>query len=62
MASIKGRGSSGISTSGPENTKSVLTRPDVSGGTFGPYRPINNGIKIKLTNAKHKSRIINPKI
>ena len=62
MASVPGRGSSGVSTSGPENTKSVLLRPDISGGEFGPYRPKNNGLKIRNTQAKKKSKIVNPKI
>lgn len=62
MASIAGRGSAGISTNGPENTKSVLLRPDISGSEFGPYVPHNPGIHIKMIKAKKKSKIVNPKI
>lgn len=62
MASIPGRGSAGISTSGPENTKSVLLRPDISGSEFGPYQAKNNGLKIRNIQAKKKSKIVNPKI
>lgn len=62
MASIAGRGSAGIGTSGPENTKSMLLRPDISGSEFGPYKALNNGIKIRHIQAKRKTKVSNPKI
>ena len=62
MASIPGRGAGGLGTSGPENTKSVLMRPDISGSEFGNYKLKNNGIKIRFTSSKKKSKIIGPKI
>ncbi len=62
MASIKGRGFGGLSTSGPENTHTKIGKGDIAGNEFGPYRSKNNGIKIRFTSAKRKTKISNPKI
>lgn len=61
MASISGRGYAGIGTSGNENTRTVISRPDIAGSAFGKYHAKNNGIKIRITRAKKKTKSI-PKI
>jgi hypothetical protein len=62
MAHIHGRGFSGLSTSGPENTKTILMRPDIAGSDSTKYQGRNNGIKIKFVQAKRKSKVVNPRI
>ena len=57
-----GRGYSGISTVGVENTNTIISRPDIAGQVGFKYKAKNNGIKIIQRRAIKKSRISNPVI
>ena len=59
---MKGRGSAGISTSGPENTKSIISRPNIAGSDINLYSGKSRGIKIKVRSARKKLQVKNPKI
>jgi hypothetical protein len=61
--SYPGRGSGGISTSGPENFSTVIERPHYFGNKEGgKYSAKNNGIKIRTRSAKGKKTRSTPKI
>jgi len=60
MATVPGRGYAGLGTSGPENTKTQIGRPNISGKDIERYPNKSKGIKIKSRSAKKKTKINNP--
>ena len=55
-------GYAGLGTSGYPNTRSVPSRPDISGAVPNKYRAKNNGVRITVRRSRVKTRIKNPKI
>ena len=61
MATVQGSGYSGLGTSGPENTKTHIGRPDIAGADNSRYTNLRKGINIQQRKSRKKTKHI-PKI